>query len=262
MRKKNIFLFFYMCVIHLGMCVFKCVCVCRPDIDVGSLPDHCLLYLLRQGLPLNAESLDSASLAKLDCLASVSHKQGLQGGFLFSFQGSRCSPHTCSKYLLSHSLFLVPQAELSALFKRLKGWYYSSQVRREGQEEEGAGRGKDGERVWMRAPPLQKPEDLSSDLQKLGTAAQVSNSSTLTVRWDIETEEFPKVSRPSSLVYVTGKSHPRFSSDFHHIYAHRGMCSSPTNLHTYTCTYTDKRMIYSNQRVPALQFSYYIKSSL
>lgn len=101
--------------------VFKCVCVCRPDIDVGSLPDHCLLYLLRQGLPLNAESLDSASLAKLDCLASVSHKQGLQGGFLLRFQGSRCSPHTCSKYLLPHSLYLVPQAELSALFKRLKG---------------------------------------------------------------------------------------------------------------------------------------------
>lgn len=57
MRKKNSFLFFNMCVVRLGMCVFKCACVCRPDIDVGSLPDHCLLYLLRQ-------SLDSASLAK------------------------------------------------------------------------------------------------------------------------------------------------------------------------------------------------------
>lgn len=96
-EEEKYFSFFYMCVVHLGMCVFKCVCVCRPDIDVGSLPDHCLLYLLRQGLPLNAESLDSASLAKLDCLASVSHKQGLQGGFLLRFQGSRCSPHTCSK---------------------------------------------------------------------------------------------------------------------------------------------------------------------
>lgn len=80
-EEEKYFSFFYMCVVHLGMCVFKCVCVCRPDIDVGSLPDHCLLYLLRQGLPLNAESLDSASLAKLDCLASVSHKQGLQGAF-------------------------------------------------------------------------------------------------------------------------------------------------------------------------------------
>lgn len=200
--------------------------------------------------------LDSVSLAKADCLVSASRKQGLQGGctpaWLFSWvPGIQLQP---SHLQVSHQPCLVPQAELSALLKSLKGWDCSSKKDKEGgmeREEEEAARGKEGEGgggtgretdgrpLWSACYRSLRSEFRSS---KAGRGSPSLEPQHPMVRWEVGTGESPEVSRPSSLVYMTGNKRPTPKILlWPPPYAHCGVCTSLISLHTHACTHTDER---------------------
>lgn len=78
------------------------------------------------------------------------------------------------------------------------------------------------------------------------------------VRWEVGTGESPEVSRPSSLVYMTGNKRPTPKILLEPPpYAHCGVCTSLISLHTHAYTHTDERMFTLTTNFEFFIFSYF-----